>query len=639
MSTQPVPSPDIAFHAVRALSVASAPPTPEPPVSSAPMPEPYPDVPQQLKEIPNWVCWKLEMREGKPTKIPYNPATGRNAKANDPTTWGTFEQAVEAADPRHGNKYQGIGFEFGGTHYGGIDFDSSVAADGTVDSYVLAILKLLGDPYTEFSPSGTGLHAPFECSALPVGKRKFTQGHDGIEIYHGTEPGRFFTVSGNRFSGKNIPKIADISLPYLLISQCQDKKFKALWLGDTSAHGGDDSTADFHLMLALARLTKNDPVKMRTYFSASALAQREKWTDRPDYAERTINNAIAANPVKGTEPVALEFQTQALPDPDGDYVLAPLDGQDDGLFPLGDISLVGGASGVGKTTWIFEMLHKQKQGNEVLGHRTFHRTFQVLAYDRGRNAFTRTMRRLKLLPTDIPTTPLPLAFGTKAVQNIINQIEKMNPIPQIVFIEGLDMLIDDANKKSVVSPFMRQLQEVAEHFHIALICSVGAPKSKRGEEYAAKRDHISGSEAWGRNCETVVVLEFSSEDDGTAPQRELTILPRNAKAEKFSLQFEGGRLVRIEPTAGEEQKPILGRPNKALQTAIQFLEQQLQGGPRDSKELVQHAFDQEDIKRTTLFAAAKELKLAKTDKGRVWALSQMHEGYLPDMGDMETITL
>jgi hypothetical protein len=174
-----------------------------------------------------------------------------------------------------------------------------------------------------------------------------------------------------------------------------------------------------------------------------------------------------------------------------------------------------------------------------------------------------------------------------------------------------------------------------------LICSVGAPKSKHGEEYAAKRDHLSGSEAWGRNCETVVVIEFSTEDDGTAPQREMTVLPRNAPAEKFSFQFEGGRLVRVQPTAGEENKPTLGRPNKALQTAVQFLERELQDGPRDSKELVQQAFDQEDIKRTTFFAAAHELAIIKREKGRVWELSPMHGemGEMPDMGDTETATL
>ncbi len=311
----------------------------------------------------------------------------------------------------------------------------------------------------------------------------------------------------------------------------------------------------------------------------------------------------------------IEFHTPALPDEEGDYVIAPKPGEDDGWFPLGDISLVGGASGTGKTTWIFELLHKQKQGYEVLGHKTFKRLFQVLAYDRGKNAFKRTMKRLNLLASDIPNTPLPLAFGTAAVQGIIDQIEKMTPTPSIIFIEGLDMLLDDANKKAVVAPFMRHLQDVAAHFHIALIGSVGAPKSKRGEDYAAKRDKLSGSEAWGRNCETVCVLEFSAEDDGTAPQRELTILPRNAPAEKFTLQFEGGRLVPVQPSAAPEpeDKPI-GRPSIELQKALTFLEKELQdGSPKISKELFKKAKDLGDIGRHSMDDAADKLHVVKID--------------------------
>lgn len=248
----------------------------------------------------------------------------------------------------------------------------------------------------------------------------------------------------------------------------------------------------------------------------------------------------------------------------------------------------------------------------MLAHRTHQYLFQVLAYDRGRNAFTRTLRRLKLLPTDIPTTPLPLAFGTDAVQGVINHIETMNPMPNVIFIEGLDMLIDDANRKSIVAPFMRHLQEVAAHFHIAIIGSVGAPKTKNGEGYAAKRDHLSGSEAWGRNCETVAIIEFGEDEDGTAPCRELTILPRNATAEKFSLQFEAGKLVQVQPTQ-DENRQLTGRPNKRLQKAVRFLETQLQDGPRDIKQLLRDALDLEDIKRGTLYNAAEELQVVKLD--------------------------
>jgi len=587
------------------------------------------DIPVLLKQYPNWVVWGREGADGKPSKTPIDPKTGYNAKANDPATWATFEYAVKIADPLNGGEYQGIGFELYGTDIVGIDFDGAINPKGMLDPYAVEILKLLGNPYTEISPSKKGLHTFFECDILPHGGRKMSQDHTGIEIYHGKESGRYFTITGDKILGGGIPKIADISLPYFLITQNKNKTFKALWLGDTAPFKGDDSAADFALMCELAKGTNGDATKMEKYFGASLLAHRDKWRDRPDYRQSTVAKALAKTQTgkSSVTPIAaITFHTDARPDPDGEYVVAPAEKQEDGWFPLGDISLIGGASGTGKTTWIFEMLHKQKQGYPILDHRTFGYTFHVLAYDRGRNAFTRTMRRLNLLPSDVPTTALPLAFGIEAVQTIINEIEKLNPIPSILFIEGLDMLIDDANKKSTVVPFMRQLQEVAAHFHIALICSVGAPKTKRGEDYAAKRDKLSGSEAWGRNCETVCVLEFAEEDDGTTPQRALTILPRNAPAEKFTLEFQGGRLVPVTPNADTEVSPG-GRPNETLQIAVNFLEKELQNGPRSGKELIRDAHDLENISRTTLYRAAKDLHIIIGEKiagTPCWRMPEVH---------------
>ena len=65
---------------------------------------PYAEVPQLLKNLNHWVTWKYETRDGKPTKVPYSAKTGRNAKVNDPSTWGTFSQAESAAN------VDGIGF-------------------------------------------------------------------------------------------------------------------------------------------------------------------------------------------------------------------------------------------------------------------------------------------------------------------------------------------------------------------------------------------------------------------------------------------------------------------------------------------------------------------------------------------------
>jgi len=310
----------------------------------------------------------------------------------------------------------------------------------------------------------------------------------------------------------------------------------------------------------------------------------------------------------------LQFQSVARPDPDGEYVIQPVEGQQDGWFPLGDISLVGGASGTGKTTLLFDMLTRQKAGYPFLGHETNKLLFHVLTYDRGKNAFNRTMRRLRLNDLDFPMTPLESDDDKSTVQIIADEIEKLSPTPRIVVIEGLDMLIDEANRKSTVTSFMRQLQKIAAHFHSALIGTVGAPKTKRGEEYATKRDHLSGSEAWGRNSETVAILEFSEDDDGTAPRRELSVLPRNAKAEKFSLQFQGGRLVQVEPTE-QTEKHAGGRPSEKMEAAVHFLVRELQKHHQgiDGKILIRRGHNEENISRTTMFDAAKKLHVSKVD--------------------------
>jgi primase-polymerase (primpol)-like protein len=42
---------------------------------------------------PIWVGWKKETRGGKATKLPYDPKTGRKAKADNPSTWATRDEA------------------------------------------------------------------------------------------------------------------------------------------------------------------------------------------------------------------------------------------------------------------------------------------------------------------------------------------------------------------------------------------------------------------------------------------------------------------------------------------------------------------------------------------------------------------
>ena len=137
----------------------------------------FKNIPIELKQLPQWVCHK--------GKIPFNPVTGTPAKAGQPTTWASFEDAVNAF---HGSSYDGIGFEFNNNGIVGIDLDHVVAEDGLLSEEADEIVTIL-DSYTEYSPSGKGLHI-FVKGDIPVdGKKK-----GFIEMYKAK---RYFTMTGN----------------------------------------------------------------------------------------------------------------------------------------------------------------------------------------------------------------------------------------------------------------------------------------------------------------------------------------------------------------------------------------------------------------------------------------------------------
>ena len=52
-------------------------------------------VPIELMRENIWCIWKREMRDGRPTKIPYNPKTTGRAESNNPDTFSAYDIAYE----------------------------------------------------------------------------------------------------------------------------------------------------------------------------------------------------------------------------------------------------------------------------------------------------------------------------------------------------------------------------------------------------------------------------------------------------------------------------------------------------------------------------------------------------------------
>jgi len=217
-------------------------------------------IPAELLERRQWVVWRRELRDGKPTKVPYragDPAT--KASSTDPSTWSDYQTAAQVADFGHAD---GVGYVFAKDDpFVGVDLDAGLS-DGDRDT-ILARL----DSYAETSPSGEGVHV-----IVRAGMNGHPRNRKGpVEVYGS---GRYFTVTGRHLPGMPVTieerqaQLDEILEQYLPATPAAaagtrevvpvslddrdllDRAFghrnggaiEALYRGDLAAHGGDHSS-------------------------------------------------------------------------------------------------------------------------------------------------------------------------------------------------------------------------------------------------------------------------------------------------------------------------------------------------------------------------------------------------------------
>jgi len=290
-------------------------------------------IPETLHERDQWVCWREEERDGKPTKIPVTPGAGGFASSTESETWASFEAALEYTETEHAD---GVGFVFTDDDpIVGVDLDDCRDPEtGDVDDAALDIIKRL-DSYTEVSPSGTGYHVLIR-GELPEGRNR----RGSVELY---DTARFFTVTGDHVErtptrvARRQDALVAIHREYVqdterdtasesehhggaddespttdaadvdvdlededLLEKARNasngEKFERLWNGNTVGYDSQ-SEADMALCCLLAFWTGGDRTQMDHLFRQSGLL-REKWdevhyADGSTYGEKTIERAIA----------------------------------------------------------------------------------------------------------------------------------------------------------------------------------------------------------------------------------------------------------------------------------------------------------------------------------------------------------
>jgi len=284
-------------------------------------------IPDDLRPLPQFVCWDWEYRNDRWTKPPINPLRDGYAKSTDPATWATLDVALAAYQHR---QLAGVGFALTDADpFFFVDLDHCRDAEtGAIAPWAARLIRPFRHTYREVSPSGFGIkiigrgRLPGDQHTKPIADHPRAK----VEFFGNK---KYTTLTGHRHDGapRNVVDAqAGLDALYLelfpptsratqpspptvgedddddRLERARNSKsgpsFVALFdRGDTSGHGGDASSADMALSNILAFWFGPDSARVERVFRRSAL-MRAKWDkkhhgDGRTYGQGTIDAAMA----------------------------------------------------------------------------------------------------------------------------------------------------------------------------------------------------------------------------------------------------------------------------------------------------------------------------------------------------------
>lgn len=275
----------------------------------------FDNIPDEIRKYNQWINWEWKQVNEKWTKIPVRTIDGRNASVNNPLDWTTFDKAVFIARLHN----VGLGFVFTKSDpFVGFDLDDPEGNAQLItkqQEYLQAM-----NSYTEFSPSGKGLHIISKGYLPDAGKHP-----KGFGIFDNQ---RFFTFTGNVYynapiemraaeilriynefntnaikiiegEGQATETLTDTEVFYHACEASNGEKFKRLWNGDWKSDGyPSQSEADFALVNIISFYSRHASQAIRM-FRSSKLGERLK-AQKGNYLPNMVKRSFDRMPKQVT---------------------------------------------------------------------------------------------------------------------------------------------------------------------------------------------------------------------------------------------------------------------------------------------------------------------------------------------------
>lgn len=234
----------------------------------------------------------------------------------------------------------------------------------------------------------------------------------------------------------------------------------------------------------------------------------------------------------------------------------------DKICPKRQIHLIGGPSGAGKTTWLFQIAEEWFAGKDILGYKSNPEPFLYLAADRDGEETLRTLDRVRVAST-FPIIGLQdrVEWARECERErqpqyriALRNAYRDHPECRVYFIDGFTYLCPgDQNKKNDVAQFILWVKLFCTQRDITIFGLVDAVKEREDSRILNPRQKVAGSAAWGHLSNCIFFIEPITPETPEDKRRYLWVCPRNAPDVRYEMNFADGRLVQLGDSGTQEQ--------------------------------------------------------------------------------------
>ncbi len=236
--------------------------------------------------------------------------------------------------------------------------------------------------------------------------------------------------------------------------------------------------------------------------------------------------------------------------PPAPYIHPPREWIIDQVLPLGQVCLLVGPAGVGKTTYSFDLCEAIQSGTSLYGRAVNATGVVIVSCDRDADSHYDRLSSLGIPHHRFPF--FPQRDSPTSIDVIIRTCASRFPWCKLLFIDGFGTLVPDGklNDYSVVSRHLANCGALCSRHRVSILGSIHTAKAKEGEAYTSPREQALGSAAWAGFADLMIVLQRDKPTEPADPIRRVHVCTRGAAGD-FTLKFKsdkelGGKFIPYE---------------------------------------------------------------------------------------------